>query len=63
MKSSNKFLLRSQHILRNFTHDLYQDNESILTKEETKEIKKNVKSGFVDSKDIDWEHIENLDFK
>ena len=62
MNIKNKLLLGSQRILRNFAQDLYQDPDSILTKEEIKEIKENIESGFISSKEIDWDHFEDLEF-
>ena len=61
MDIANKLPLGSQRILRNFAQDLYQDPDSILTKEETKEIKENIESGFINSKAIDWDHFEDLE--
>ena len=58
---TEKLPLESKKNLQNFAQDLYQDIESILTKEETEEIKDNIESGFVNSKDIDWEHLEDLE--
>ena len=57
MNIANKLPLGSQRILRNFAQDLYQDPDSILTKEETREIKENIESGFINSKEIDLDHF------